>query len=42
MYQTGPESLFQLAGYESNNTCEKILNKIKNIIKKISKRLKID
>ena len=35
-------SFIQLASYESNNTCDQNLNKIKNILQKISKRLKID
>ena len=32
---------FQLAGYESNNMRDQNLNKVKNILQKVSKRLKI-
>ena len=35
-------SFFQLAGYESNYMRDQNLNKVKNILQKISKRLKID
>jgi len=34
--------ILQLAGYKSNNMCDQNLNKVKNILQKISKRLKID